>query len=278
LPGQAMTLSTLPKGLDPVAGAVRQGLGPPNPEGVSTAIWKVKIGDVGRFPIRVVSSTGVAMTKTLIINRGEIGPGKIEMGLAGDIGVGKDKKFQVIATVTDPVPNQSVNLVLPPELVRLSDSAIKQVPPADKGKTSSVSWDVQVQKEGKFSIAVESSTGMTVKKTLSIVKGEEQPGKFQLDFVSLTDKKGYIPKKDEIFIVRATVAKAVPGQKLTLELPKEIELQEKDKFEKDVPVGGVVSWPVKIVSNGRLRIAVVSSAGLTKAKTIKIGGPGLFGN
>jgi hypothetical protein len=182
--------------------------------------------------------------------------------------------FTLLADVANPVPGQSLTLNLSPKLRRVRGLETEPVPPA-AGNAASVSWAVAVDGPGRHTVAVKSSTGVTVRKTLAI-ESQDGPGRFALAFAG-TIKKG------ETFDVIARVTDPVPGQKLTLKLPEGLKL-EGDPEVQEVRAGGGasdVTWRVRVVGLGRLPVRVESSTGVARTKTLTltgVEGPGqIFG-
>jgi hypothetical protein len=266
-PGQTLTLS-LPRGLDAVEGAATQSV-PPAAGGTSTVTWKVKIAQAGRFPVRVVSSTGVAQTKTLTIVQEDQTAGRFRVSLDGDFAPGKN--FLVTAHVSDPVEGQTLALKLPPDLERLAGDERQAVPRADKGSSTQVRWTVKVQKAGKFPLRVESSTGVTQRKTITIESADANAGKF------LVELSGEIAP-GKVFYATARVTNPVKGQTLTLKLEKGLELKEGDGTQ-PVTELGTVRWGIHVAEVGRLPVRVESSTGVARTKTITLRqekGAGIF--
>ncbi len=83
----------------------------------SVVTWQVKVLQEGEFKVRVVSSTGIAQSKTITIGRGELpDPGKLIMKLVGPFEPGK--AFAVEAEVTGPAAEQKICLEMPAGLER----------------------------------------------------------------------------------------------------------------------------------------------------------------
>ena len=99
--------------------------------GKSEVHWEIKVLQPGRFPIKVASSNGVTLTKTITIAQGDDRAGPFTLDLKGDYGVGKT--FTVLATVGKPVPNQTLRLELPTGLTRLTGTEVMPVPPVEAG-------------------------------------------------------------------------------------------------------------------------------------------------
>jgi len=66
--GQTLTLE-LPKGMERVEGALRQPVPVVDEEGNTMVLWKARVLETGRFPLRVHSSTGMTQTKVVTISR-----------------------------------------------------------------------------------------------------------------------------------------------------------------------------------------------------------------
>ncbi len=264
VPNQTLTLN-LPKGLERVEGPETAPVPPPpdgNKDGTSTLRWKVRVLEPGKFPVRLISSTGVARTKTLTILRPGENGGRFALTLGGDFAPGKI--FSVTAVVTEPVAGQKLTLRLPARL-QLADGAETQlVPPApEKGGIASVTWKVKVPQPGKFPLRVESSTGVVQKKTITIEQADTNDGRFTLEL------SGAIAPGKE-FVVTGKVTNPVSGQKLTLTLPRALLLVEGAQTQA-VPRGtSEVQWTVRVLERGRLPVRVESSTGVARTKTITI--------
>jgi hypothetical protein len=267
--GQKLTL-TLPEGLEVQGDArvpVPAGKGSPP---TSIVTWKAKVLKTGEFRIRVDSSTGISQSKTITITPST--GGRFTLTLDGAIEPGK--VFDVRATVTDPVPGQTLTLNVPPALERVGGKEVEPVPqpPGDnKAATSTVTWKVKVREAGKHAVRVVSSTGLVQTKTLTI---DSEPGRFVIELAGDIDKG-----KD--FTVLARVTNPLPGQRLTLHLPDKLKLQEGDATQAvpSTPPGmrdatTTVTWRVRVLDYGQLRVRIQSSTGVSRAKTITLSGPG----
>ena len=76
----------------------------------------------------------------------------------------------VIALVTSPAKGETLELKVPPGL-RLLGDARQTVPPvaADAAvQQSPVTWHIQAEREGTFTIEVHSSTNVTQRKTIKV--------------------------------------------------------------------------------------------------------------
>jgi predicted secreted protein len=162
LPKQTLTLN-LPPGLERVGGQATEPVPAADKGGTSVVTWKVKVLQPGTHAVRVVSSTGLALTKTLRI---DAEPGRFVLDLAGDIAPGKD--FDVLARVTNPVAGQRLTLQLPDALELKGGEATQLVPPAMAGGMSTVTWRVHVREGGRLPVRVRSTTGVTRAKTITI--------------------------------------------------------------------------------------------------------------
>jgi hypothetical protein len=267
--GQTLTLK-LPPGLSRVGGAEVEPV-PPARDGTSLVGWKIKVDAVGKHPVRVQSSTGVTQTKTVVIARAEGDAGKVAVALAGDFAPGK--VFTVTARVSRPLPGQTLTLALGDGLERTLGQETEPVAqPALKDGDTTVTWGVKVGQPGKHTVAVRSSTGVTVRKTLSIDRPDESAGRFTLAF-----SEGIALGKD--FQVLARVTNPVPGQRLTLTLPRGLKLEEGHEIQ-EVPAlsGGAregtstVAWRVRVLEMGRLPVRVASTTGVARTKVLTLSG------
>ncbi len=276
VPKQMLTLH-LPAGLERAQGQANEPVPDANGK-VSTVLWKVKVQKPGKYAVRVSSSTGLAQTKTLTIIQPDGGAGRFNLLLGGDFAPGK--VFTVSAQVFKPLPGQTLTLVLPDNLQRVAGQEKELIPAAGNDDQSTVAWKVQVAEPGKFPVRVQSSTGESQKKTITIGRVDARAGKFTLELIGAIQ-----PGKD--FGIRALVSNPVEGQKLTLTLPTGLKLLTGDR-EQLVPRlangqtqgSSSVEWQAQIVGRGRLPIRVESTTGIARTKTITISGtdgPALFG-
>ncbi len=264
---QTLTLN-LPAGLQLSNGSSTQRV-PTPPAELKYALvqWSVRVISAGRYPVRVVSSTGVTQTKTITIEQPGRADGAFNIVLTGDFEPGKT--FNVSTKVVTPVPGQALTLILPTGLTR-EDGAETQTATSD----ASLVWKVRVTQVGKYTVGVKSTTGITQRKTLMIEPPGESAGRFTFELV------GDIQPGKE-FTVKAQVAKPVTDQKLTLNLPKGLTLVKSDA-EQLVPREGnlaTLTWQVRVTGSGRLPVRVESSTGLARTKTISLtdGNSSLFG-
>jgi len=275
LPGQMLTLE-LPQGLE-VQGKSRV----PVPDGTglpptSIVTWNVKVLQTGEFRIRVDSSAGISQSKTITIVRPS--GGRFVLTLDGSFEPGHI--FTARAAVTDPLPGQTLKMVLAPGLERVQGQEVEPVPVSgggEKGAASGVEWKVRVRTPGKHMVRVQSSTGLIQTKTITI---DPEAGRFVIDIDPARD---LAPGKD--FSVIARVTNPLAGQRLTLLLPDQLSPREGDQTQAvpALPVGiregtTTVTWRVRILDYGRLPVRVQSTTGVTRAKTITLTGPGsIFG-
>ncbi|HYT87535.1 MAG TPA: hypothetical protein VEL76_02345 [Gemmataceae bacterium] len=256
----------LPKGLERAEGPESQPLpAAADQDGSYLVSWKVKVMEPGKFPVRVESNAGVARTATLTISQGDSSAGRFALAVTGD---DSGKLFRVAATVPVPLPKQTLTLKLDPGMTLLSGQAVQTVPPAPTVEGSKLLWNVQVQQPGKYALRVESSHGLVLKRTITVARPDESAGKFVVDLT------GEIAPGKE-FTVIGKVTNPVKGQKLTLNLPKELQLT-KGALSQDVPAfaegGGtsLVNWTVRVLEKGTLRVRVESTTGYARTKTISI--------
>jgi hypothetical protein len=265
--GQTLSLQ-LPNGLQKVGGATMQNVpAPPAGSRDSQVQWTVRVVEAGKYPVRVTSSTGVVQTKTITIapsaGRTE---GAFQILLTGDFAPGKT--CTVAAKVANPVPGQKLTLVLPAGMKRVSGAESQ-----DAQASADLAWKVLIEKEGKFSVGVKSTTGITQRKTVIIEPPSGQAGRFNFEL------EGDIRPGKEFTII-AKVIEPVAGQTLTLTLPKSLTLV-KGEMKETVAAGVAsrVTWTVRVVEGGRLPIRIESSTGLTRTKSIILAEPNsaLFG-
>jgi hypothetical protein len=253
LEGQTLTLH-LPAGLQKTEGSETQ----PVPTGAKDAVvaWKVKVVEPGKYPVRVSSSTGVAQTKTITIVRPGRAEGAFQILLVGDFAPGKI--FTVSTRVASPAPDQKLTLVLPNGLDRVDGDETRVV-----SANEPIIWKVKVREPGKFLVGVQSTTGVTQRKSVVIEPPSDVPGRFNFDFVG-----DIRPGKE--FIVKAQVMDPLAEQRLTLVLPKGLQLVEGSTSQPIPAEAPTVSWKVRVLETGRLVVRVESSTGYARAKTITL--------
>ncbi len=264
---QTLTLN-LPNGLQLSDGNPTQPVPSPAGGGTESLVqWKVRVIAPGKHPVRVVSSTGVAQTKTITIEQTGRAEGAFSLVLTGDFEPGKT--FNVSCKVVTPVPGQALTLSLPSNLTRVEGA---ETQPA--ANDSSIVWKVRVAQPGKYTVGVKSTTGVTQRKTLRIEAPGEVDGRFTFELVG-----DIRPGKE--FQVKAQVTKPVANQTLTLNLPKGLTLAKGDALQ-NVPRQAevaTITWQVRVTGSGRLPVRVESSTGLARTKTISLaeGNNTLFG-
>jgi hypothetical protein len=266
---QTLTLK-LPRGMTRLGGDETLPVPPSGGNGSSKLAWQVRVDDFGKFAVRVQSSNGVTQTKTILIARADQNAGRLDVKLDGDFAPAK--VFSVIARVQSPLRDQTLTLALDPDLQRLEGAeTVKVPPPPGRDDVSTVVWKVKIGQTGVHSVAVRSSTGLTIKKTLNLDRSASNAGHFTLD---LSGDIG--PGKD--FLVTARVTIPVRGQKLTLIVPAELKLQDGAVTQQVSPLpAGVregthsVSWRVHAPTWGKMRIRVESTTGLARSKVLTLG-------
>ncbi len=94
--------------------------------------------------------------------------GRVALDLGGSFEPGK--RFHITAYVDEPQEAQFLTLELPPGMELLEGSEVQPVPqPAADGR-SIVRWQARVQRLGRFPLRVQSSTGLTQTKNLTIAQ------------------------------------------------------------------------------------------------------------
>ena len=126
--------------------------------------WKVKVSRPGKYLVGVKSTTGVTQRKTVVIESPSA-DGRFTLDFAGDIRPGRE--FTIKADVTKPRPGQTLTLVLPKEL-QLADGDVTQSVSA--GESAAIAWKVRVLESGRLPVRVESSTGLTRTKTITLTE------------------------------------------------------------------------------------------------------------
>jgi hypothetical protein len=250
---------TVPNGLTVTAGPTVKGAAP-----MTEATWRVKVEQPGVYPVKVAWA-GAAVTKTVsIVRPASPRGGYVTLALAPPFAPGQ--AFTVSATVTEPLPDQTLKLELPPGL-RLSDGKEVSPVPLAKDGPAVVTWKVLVERAGTFPLRVQSSSGLVLKKTIKIEQRDEGGGTFVLK------QSGEIAP-DKEFTIRAEVSNPVPGQKLTMTLPKGLVLADGAAVQ-TVPEAkagnvSVVSWKVRVTGTGVLPVRVASTTGMARTMTITL--------
>jgi phage FluMu protein Com len=94
------------------------------------------------------------------VSSGE-GGGKLGLTVGGSFRPGEE--FTVTAYVHEPLPNQTVSLILPRGLTRTDGEATRNVPPLPDGaasRNSPVTWKVKAARPGRFSLRVKTNNGL----------------------------------------------------------------------------------------------------------------------
>jgi hypothetical protein len=143
---------------------------PPTKDPTIVVNWKVMVDKAGSYPLRLQSSTGLTLKKTISIEARDENGGTFVLKHFGEIGPGKE--FTLRAHVTHPVVGQKLTLKLPSGGMALVDGpAVQEVRPLageKKDSVSLVSWRIRVtDKEGTLPVRVVSTTGMA--RTMTIV-------------------------------------------------------------------------------------------------------------
>jgi predicted secreted protein len=228
--------------------------------------WNVQVNSGGKFRVEVKTSNGLSQAKTITIE--DIGnKGGFELDVKGEFAPGKE--FTMTAEVRDPLLGQTLTLQVPEGLaLAAGNMAQKKVPAAAPGGTSKVGWVVKVAKAGKYSLKVQSSTGVIRGKSITTAQAESGAGHFQL---SIAGKLA----PGETFTLAAAVTKPIADQQLRLELPAGLErVDGKDTALVPPPAAGdtsAVQWHIKVTAVGKYSVAVHSSTGLIRKKTLTIG-------
>jgi hypothetical protein len=263
----------LPEGLKRVGGEETQPV-PLSTDGKKDAsaevAWRVQVEKAGKFAVRVSSSTGVARTSLLTITQPDAGAGRFKLALEGDFAPGK--VFSVLARVDNPVPKQTLALVLPADLRCVEGDLTTTVPePGIRDGASVMTWKVKVERPGRHTVRVVSSTGVGQGKVITIQETDQNAGRFTLELQRVSDTG-----KD--FSVTARVMNPLAGQKLTLHMPPQMKLIEGERvqspptFAAGVQGTSVVTWRVRVGDVGReavrLPIRVESTTGLGLTRTL----------
>jgi len=262
----------------------------------SLITWKIKVLQTGTFPLRVVSSTGQAQSKTISIRRPEgTPPPRLTFDLSGSYEPGQefmvgarlessdmagvlDRAGPVVARSPDRATVTSTpTLILPPGLSQVGEPYLKAQAAGDgKGTVGVAVWKVKVLQLGTFPVRVEWND-VAKTKTLSITRPETPMG----GYVTMALAPPFAPGK--AFTVIATITKPFPGQTLTLQLPPGLHLlagQEVRSLESGVlPLDSElrtpdarfpITWQVYVDQPGTYPLRLISSGGQTLRKTIII--------
>jgi predicted secreted protein len=159
IPDQKLTL-VLPEGLQRADGAETQ-----TAQNDVLLSWKVKVEQPGKYTVGLKSTSGVTQRKTLVIEPPGDAGGRFDFKLEGEIR--PSKEFKVVAEVTKPVAGQTLTLVLPKGLQLTGGDAKQTVAP---GAVSKVNWSVRVTESGRLPVRIESSTGLTKAKTITLAE------------------------------------------------------------------------------------------------------------
>jgi hypothetical protein len=257
---------TVPSGLMETSGPLFAKLVSEGGSSIREAVWRIKVIGPGTYPIRIAWH-GATTTKTISIVRPEPPPaagGYVALALTPPFAPGQ--AFTVAATVNNPLPNQSLTLVLPANLRLSSGTEVMPVPRAREPSTV-VEWKVMVDKPGTFPLRVQSSTGLTLRKTITIEPRDESGGSFILEHA------GEIAPGKE-FTVRAKVTRPVADQELTLKLPTGMTLVDGTPVQAVPPPDSKdgtseVTWRIRLTAgDGTLQLRVASSTGMARALTV----------
>jgi predicted secreted protein len=266
---QSRPVLTLPGGLSQSEGPLLKADASTAGKGFGNlATWKVKVLQPGTYPVRVEWS-GATTTKTVSIVRPETPRGGyVRMAFCPPFVPGQ--AFTVIASVSGPTLGQKLTLQLPDGLRFAVGSEEMPVVPTRDG-AAVVEWKVLVYQPGTYPLRLMSSTGLVLKKTITIEQSESKGGDFKLEYLG-----DIAPGKE--FTVLAKVTDPVPGQKLTLmPLPAGLALVD-GPAAKAVPApatekdggGSEVAWRIRVLDAGRLSVRVASTTGTVQSFTITI--------
>ncbi len=191
---------------------------------------------------------------------------KLGVTLGGSFEPGQN--FTVTAYVENPIAGQTLKLDLPEGLSR-SEGAETQSVALGNGKTSIVTWKVVVERTGEFRLKVNSSTGISQAKTISIARAAAPTGgKLALDLQGAFEP-------GQVFTVIGKVNEPRADQTLTLHLPAGLQKVSGVETQKvPAPPAGskdaVVEWKVRVIEPGKYPVRVSSSTGIAQTKTISI--------
>ena len=174
VPRQTLTLD-LPEGLACVEGKHTETVAPPAAGSRDTSVltWKIKAARAGQYAIKVRSSTGIAQTQPVSIREHAVASGGHLAGLTVTGPLVQGQVLMVTATVNSPLPGQHLTLTLPTGLERTAGELRQTVPAGRTHGECAVAWKVKAQQAGKFTLAVQSSTGGTVSKHIAIALAKQ---------------------------------------------------------------------------------------------------------
>jgi hypothetical protein len=162
---QSLPVLTLPTGLNQMTGPILKTAAGGKGSG-NAATWTVKVLQPGTYPVRVAWN-GAATTKTISIVRPEYpSGGYVALALCPPFASGQ--AFTVTASVSDPVPGQTLKLLLPSGLRLVAGMEETAIVPAPDGEGVVAEWKVMVYHPGSYPVRLLSSTGQTLKKTIII--------------------------------------------------------------------------------------------------------------
>jgi hypothetical protein len=264
--GQTLALE-LPQGLERIEGDEVQNVPPLAPGAASSIVtWKVKVLDTGNFPLRVVSSNGLAQAKTISIARPDGGAElRLKVDLSGSFEPGQE--FTVTARPSGPEAQSKPVLTLPAGLSQCEGPFLKSNSAADsKVPGTLATWLVKVLQPGTYPVRVEWG-GAATTKTLSIVRPENPSG----GYVTMALGPPFAP--GQAFTVTANVSEPVAGQMLKLQLPPGLRFVAGSEEMPVVPVPDAATsivWKVLVYQPGVYPLRLLSSTGLALKKTITI--------
>lgn len=96
------------------------------------------------------------------------GEGLMETHLSGSLQPGK--QFTIHTYVTDPAPGQNLTLQLPEGMELVEGRATQPVPPMNDEGMSLIQWRARVRRPGQFRLGIQSSTGVTQVKLVTVSK------------------------------------------------------------------------------------------------------------
>lgn len=157
LPDQMLTLVS-PGEMQRVEGAETQ-------PAQARAVWKVKVEKPGAYKVGVKSTTGITQRKTVVIEPPDEALGRFTFDFVGDIRPGSE--FAIKADIPKPAQGQTLTLKLPRGLELVQGDEKQPVPSPSAGKAT-VTWTVRVTDSGQLPVRIESSTGLTRTRTITL--------------------------------------------------------------------------------------------------------------
>ena len=163
-PDQKLTI-VLPPGLQSIDGEETQIVRDDEP-----LLWKVKVEHLGKFIVGLKSTTGILQSKTVLIESAKESAGRFEIKFSDDVHtLQPGKEFKIDAQVANPAAGQTLKLILPKGLQLVNGDISQEIPAAAKlAGAWTLSWTVRALEAGRLPVRIESSTGLTRTKSITL--------------------------------------------------------------------------------------------------------------